>query len=171
MSEPIENEYFDWLCAKVLDSNFEIHTLMLLLYKTEFIWVVHADKHRAEDGLELRQEFLIETGLESEELWEQEPCSIFEFLIAFAGRANFQIELSVKEWFWIFMQNLGLSDFRNQAEINFPEVENVLHKFIWRTYNRRGIGGMFPMPRTDEDQREVEIWYQFCDWVDYQGLI
>lgn len=169
MTEPIEGLYFNWLCAKVVDSNLD-RNLMVILYRTEFVWIIPGDQNRAEDGLELRQEFLTETRNEIEDEWEREPCSVLEFLIAFAKRASFQMETPVKDWFWIFLENLGLSDFRHQTIIDKRRVEHILHDFIWRQYDHRGFGGLFPLPHTRNDQRDVEVWYQFQEWVEYQQL-
>src|SRR3954471_6882281 len=109
MIEPIDNEYFNWLCAKVLDRKGRVyHSLLKILYETEFVPMVHADKHRVDDGLELRTDFLRETHMERDDLWLDQPCSVFEVLLSFANRASFQTDTPVKEWFWIFMENLNL---------------------------------------------------------------
>ena len=93
MDEPIEESYFNWLCAKVLSVEVPIYfELMRILYRTEFVWVLERDQNRAEDGLELREDFLRETGLDPEPEWLESECSIFEMLYAFAKRANFQTD-------------------------------------------------------------------------------
>lgn len=170
MGGPLEAEYFNWLCAKVTDGPMD-RNLMVILYQTEFIWIVAADSHRAMDGLELRQEFLYETNNESDKSWEALPCSLLEFLIAFAQRAQFQTDIPVKDWFWILMTNLNLDEFRHQTIINRNQVDDIIQTFLFRTYDPRGFGGMFPLPDTKKDQREIELWYQWCEWVEYQQLI
>lgn len=170
MREPIEHEYFNWLCAKVVESSLDCN-LLRILHQTEFVWVVPADSHRASDGIELRSDFRRETNNELDELWEAVPCSLLEFLIAFAKRAQFQTDIPAKDLFWTFLANLHLDDYRFQADIDYADIEDILHTFIWRTYDPRGFGGLFPLPETEKDQREVEIWYQFSEWVIYQGLI
>lgn len=170
MGEPLEAEYFNWLCAKVSRGGIE-HNLMVILYRTEFVWVVAADQHRAMDGVELRQEFLYETNNRSNKTWEELPCSLLEFLIAFAIRAQFQTDISVKEWFWTFMTNLNLDEFRHQTIIDRNQVDEILQTFLFRNYDPRGFGGLFPLPDTRNDQREIELWYQFCEWVEYQRLV
>lgn len=172
MGEPLENEYFNWLCAKVLDdhNSRNYYTLLLILYKTEFKWMVHADRHRADDGIELRSDFLRETNFDSDPYWEDLPCSVLEVMIAFANRAQFQTDISVKDWFWEFMTNLNLSEYRRISDAEVPVVENILHTFIYRNYDPRGNGGMFPMRHTENDQRDVEIWYQFCEYLEDRGI-
>lgn len=172
MSEPIEGVYFNWLCAKVL--SLEIQTyydLLDVLYKTEFVWVVSGDRNRVEDGLELRTDFLRETGWEPEHGWLHEPCSVLEVLISFAKRAAFQTDMPTRDWFWIFINNLGLEDYRTISQSDMPVIEGILHNFVWRTYSPEGYGGMFPIRGTPNDQTKIEIWYQFCEYLDDQGLI
>lgn len=172
MREPIENEYFNWLCAKVLDRGTRSYNDFLgILHTTEFTWTIHEDGRRASDGLELRDDFLRETHVTPDGFWGNEPCSIFEMLIAFAKRASFQTDIPVKNWFWEFLTNLQLDQFRQVSDQDAQLIQDILHAFIWRTYDSRGFGGMFPMSRTQNDQREIEIWYQFCEYLDDRGLL
>lgn len=172
MREPIENEYFNWLCAKVLEmGNQNYYALLGILHKTEFVWVVPADKHRAQDGLELRTDFLRETQSERDPSWESEPCSVFELLVSFAKRAAFQTDIPTRVWFWEFMTNLKLNEFRQVSGSDAYSIEDILYTFIWRQYDPSGFGGMFPISRTKNDQRKIEIWYQFCEYIDDRGLM
>lgn len=172
MGEPIENEYFNWLCEKVLENNSHSYlSLLRILHRTEFVWVVPEDRHRVEDGFELRTDFLRETGLESDASWEGQPCSIFELLISFAARASFQTDIPLNVWFWEFISNLKLDEFRRVSSSDTYLIEDILHTFIWRQYDPSGDGGMFPISRTKNDQRKIELWYQFCEYVDDRGII
>lgn len=172
MGEPIENEYFNWLCAKVLKTNGNMHVdLLVILHRTPFAWFVPGDRNRAEDGVELKIDFLRETGFPKDETWFHEPCSVLEMLIAFANRAEFQTDISERDWFWVFMTNLNLEQFRRVTNADKLVIEDILNTLIWRTYDTSGHGGMFPMRWPKRDQREVEIWYQFCEWLEDQGLI
>lgn len=169
MPEPLEALYFNWLCAKVIDNTLD-RNLMVALYQTEFIWVVQADAHRASDGVELRYDFMLETGNEPDGLWEALPCSLLEFFIAFAKRAEFQTNVSTKDWFWIFLTNLNLDEFRHQTIIDRRRFDEIVDTFLWRTYDHRGFGGLFPLPHTQKDQRDIEIWYQFFEWIEDQKI-
>jgi hypothetical protein len=172
MREPIEHLYFNWLCAKVLPgSGSAYHKLMVILHKTEFVWVVPADRHRASEGIYLREDFLSESGLESELAWREEPCSMLELLIGFAKRASFQTGASVKTWFWDFMENLNLIEYRQVSKKDRLVIADILDSFIWRQYDPSGRGGLFPLDSTPNDQRNVEIWYQFAEYVLEHSLI
>jgi hypothetical protein len=173
MREPIEELYFNWLCAKVLERshNRNYYDLLEILHRTEFVWVVPADEHRADDRIELRQDFIRETGAEKEPEWWSQPCSVLELFISFAKRASFQTDDPVKHWFWEFLGNLKLDEFRRVSGSDFYKVEDILYNFIWRLYEPNGYGGLFPLEEPKADQRQVEIWYQFCAYVLERGLI
>lgn len=172
MEEPIEELYFNWLCAKVLDVNVPIYLdLMRILYKTEFVWKIHADRNRYEDGIELRDDFLRVSRFNNDTCWYAEPCSVLEMLIAFSDRAQFQTDRPARDWFWEFLQNLSLDEYRQVSMEDRPIIDDILHDFVWRTYDENGHGGMFPMRWPKEDQREVEIWHQFFEYLDEQGLL
>lgn len=144
---------------------------MRILYSTEFIWIEAGDRNRAEDGLELRERFLTETRSEYEPNWYDSPCSILEVLIALAQAASFQTELPHDFWFWRFISNLGLEEYRRVSNSDIPIIEDILHTFKWRTYNSDGCGGLFPMRLPKHDQRKVELWYQFHEYLDNHGLV
>jgi hypothetical protein len=171
MDEPIEHEYFNWLCAKVLQRGTRsYHDLLRLLHQTMFTWVVQQDRRRAADGVELRSYFLQETGFEKDRHWFDQPCSVFEAFVAFADRASFQTGDPLHTWFWEFMENLGLDQFRQVSDSDVPLIEETLIIFMERRYDENGYGGMFPLrQRPKRDQREVEIWYQFCDYLKDRG--
>lgn len=168
MREPIENEYFNWLCTKALSPYSKSYfDLMQILHRTEFVWIVSGDKNRKQDGLELRDYFLNETELEKEFEWFNEPCSIFEMLLSFAGRASFQTDDPVRECFMDFLTNLNLDEYRRVTDSDIFVIEEILFAFVWRTYEYSGHnGGLFPLDDPKEDQRKVELWYQYFAWLD-----
>lgn len=172
MNEPLEELYFNWLCAKVVQPNQNIYLdLLRILHTTEFVWLVAGDGNRAEDGLDLRSDFLRQSHLAYGNEWDHVGCSIFEMLLAFSNIASFETGTESKEWFWIFLTNLGLGEFRQTSKKDNVFINDVLYRFVWRLYEPSGHGGLFPMRWPKHDQRTVEIWYQFCEYVDEQGLI
>jgi len=172
MNEPIENKYFNWLCAKVLEVNTEYYyPLMEILFNKEFVWVVPADKHRAEDVIDLRLDFFRESFTKKDPTITTRMPSLLEVFIAFAKRASFQTGAAVMDWFWEFMANLNLDQFNHILESDIPIIEEILYTFTWRIYDPSGLGGMFPMNHTKRDQTKLEIWYQFCEYLDDRGLV
>ena len=170
MDEPIEDAYFNWLHSKVDSTDVPTpslthYTLLRVLHSIEFVWTVVGDDNRAEDGLDVRREFLRNVDL-PEEQWTHMPCSVLELLIAFSRKAAFQTDISDREWFWIFLDNLNLAEMTDARNNVAERVYDRIEKFIWRLYRPNGRGGLFPLEHTERDQRKVELWYQFCEYVD-----
>lgn len=166
MEEPIENSYFNWLCVKVhrVDNptpSLTFWKLFRQLYSTEYIWLISGDDNRAEDGVELRSEFLNEARLDGDETWELAGCSVLEMLVALARRAQFNAGETVNFWFWRFLENLGIADANDASNTPPEKIDEILNIFIWRMYDEAGVGGLFPMTYPEHDQRDVEVWYQF----------
>lgn len=171
----LDDLYLEWLYNHVAaagnpNPNRSYWTLIRHLYVRQFTWSVPNDDNRAEDGRYLRHEFLDDTGYildDVGQMWFDLECSVLEMLIALAGRAAFQSGKGSGDWFWHFMDNLGL---RYMTDANFGlaeerEVEEVLDRLINRTYSGNGEGGLFPLRGTKEDQREVELWYQMSTYL------
>lgn len=172
MSEPIESTYFNWLVAKVMrlenpTPSLTYWKLLQLLHHTEFVWIVPNDDNRVQDGLDLRPEFLREAHLDENALFNGLGCSVLEMFIAFARRIEFDTDEPLSNWFWIFVEHLGLSDFNDSVFDNVDPfvVADMLTTFIWRTYPPDGRGGMFPLQHSKNDQRKIEVWYQYCEWI------
>jgi len=168
--EPIEETYFNWLYSKVASvrnptPSLTYWTLFRDLHSMEFHWLLSGDDNRAADGLDLRKEFLRESYLPHDQAWLSLGCSVLEMLIAFSRHAEFETNKSAREWFWIFLENLKLAHLNDATTGISREVSHAIDSFVWRTYRKDGQGGMFPIEGAVHDQRKVEIWYQFCEYV------
>src|SRR5207344_3375944 len=168
MREPFEGLYFNWLCAKVIDTRTTLPSqtywkLFKQLHTTEFVWLINMDENRANWGKELRREFLIAADAPDNPEWREIlGCSVFEMLIALSRHLDFQTDESYQQWFWEMLANLGLDECNDASNFDPQYVDDILNTFIWRTYEPNGRGGLFPLRKlVKEDQREVEIWYQF----------
>lgn len=166
----LEEEYFDCLYDSVagaitLPAGEEFYELFKHLYTSRFYPIVPGDDNRAEDGVDLRKQFVLARKPEGVTLgWVEEPCSILELLIAFSDIAEFETDEKASSWFWIFLDNLNLSGMHDGA-FNKLKFEQIIYKFISREYKYNGDGGIFPLEYPKEDQRDVEIWYQFCAYI------
>lgn len=161
----ISYEYFEWLLYKIRfyeEDKLDYRLLMRKLYSMEFVWSVDNDCNRAADGMALRDEFC------DEEMgcWYdfRKPCSVLEMLIALAIICENNImgepdNERPSRWFWIMIDNLGLSICTDDI-YDEGYVEQQVDKWLDRDYSRNGKGGLFPVKRSKEDQRKVEIWYQ-----------
>jgi hypothetical protein len=178
MGEPFEHLYFNWLCSRVFaidrrnekdfqDPNKTYWNLLKILHQTEFVWLVPNDDNRIADVKDLRREFLLLGEIPDDPDWRElvDGVSVLEVLIAFSRRAWFQTEDPPELWFWEFIQNLGLLKCTDASNTDPYYIGVVLDRFIWRTYKYGGRGGLFPLRKPTRDQRKVEIWYQFCDYL------
>jgi len=170
MPKPIEDQYFNWLCQKVSVPsarlpNLRFNNLLSTLHQFQFVFLVSGDDNRVEDGRDLRIEFLRQRGFPIDGALTSPGCSVLEMLIAFSRVAEFETDESAKNWFWVMLTNLGLSTVNDATPINEKALHDVIEQFVFRTYNRRGHGGLFPLTHTKKDQREVEIWYQFNEYL------
>ncbi len=166
MEEPIEEIYFNWLYSTVASvdvptPSLTYWTLLRDLHMTQFVWAIEGDDNRAEDGLDLRKQFLRQSMLPQDPAWTSIPCSVLEMLIAFANKASFETNQDARDWFWQFMHNLGLDELNDAKRHISEQVNEVMDQFIWRTYKPNGEGGLFPLQEPSPDQRHVEILYQF----------
>ena len=174
MSASLDERYFDWLYSQVCSVRTKnpskgYKELLHILFTKEFVWLVPNDDNRVEDGKDLRYEFFEHEGIDPDHrdiLWLRLPCSMLELLVALARRLEFEDEGDVKTWFWEMMENIGLSkDLNDRAVIDRDFVEEILDRVIWRHYEYNGGGGLFPLVYPEEDQRQVEIWYQLNAYI------
>ena len=170
MDEPIESLYFNWLVAKVTDPHARTPSqtywkLLRELHSNEFVWHVARDDNRAEDGVNLRGEFLTQMRMEADPVWFNVGCSVFEMIYALCRQAAYQDDRHPYEWFWEIMENMGLADLSDASSIRPEDVADACERLVWRTYDRNGRGGMFPLQNPRFDQRRVEIWYQMEEYL------
>ena len=169
----VKAEYFRWLCDLV-DIEQEDRSYSILardLFRKEFVALVKHDENRASDGLELREEYLREINYPKYVEIEGE-CSVLEMLIALARRIDFETsdpyDLNntvdrTSYWFWEMIDNLGLIEFSDDCYVEYDGsfmVDAIVDRWLDREYSWDGNGGIFPLKYTNEDQRDVEIWYQ-----------
>jgi hypothetical protein len=171
MEPPLDDQYFTWLYSQVaaVNSRNPSHTywgIMRLLFTKEFVWLIPNDDNRLEDGRDLRWEFIDELdGGPIDEHWLRLGCSMLELLIGLSRRLSFEAGGEPQAWFWQLIENLGLEQYNDNTPLPVEHIEHVLNEVIFRTYKRNGQGGLFPLNKTREDQRNVELWYQLSAYV------
>lgn len=166
----LDDAYLEWLYSQVAYVNSRrpdqmYWKLMIQLYSKPFGWSVRNDDNRAEEGRQLRLEFLESTGYQLQQpihFFMDLDCSMLEMLIALSRASAFETDGDTAGWFWRFIYNLELHRYSDDIyEISIQEeVEEALNRVIQRTYSPSGQGGLFPLRNTVVDQRRVELWYQ-----------
>lgn len=167
---PLDEDYFIWLygqvgSVKIRNRSKTYWKLLRLLHGKEFTWSdIAMDENRAQDGRDLRLDFLHVTGGASSKKevteWMSMGCSFLELLIALSRKLAFEADGAVSDWFWVLIANLGLEGCTDAYPPDPVILEGILDKVIDRKYAPNGVGGLFPLENTDEDQRGVELWYQ-----------
>ena len=146
----------------------------MFLHNTEFVYFLPMDKNRANDGEDLRYRFIEDCSEYNDKeilRYLDEPCSVFEMMVALAIRCEEtimddpQVGSRTGQWFWGMIVNLGLGsmiDSRYDAHV----VDEIINRFLYREYEPDGKGGLFRIPNCEQDLRTVEIWYQLCWYLD-----
>lgn len=188
-----ENDYIAWLYSIVRDDDHDDYwRLIKRLYlhpfyvKTTARSGVYKDINRIKDGLYLRSEFADEFGLNVAGLMNDDDrfdaffsddsaCSMLEMLVAFAMRIKSDImwdsddEDRTPLWFWSMLENTGL-DLESCRdgyfdEKNMIEIAEMCSRIVNRSYEKTGIGSLFPLKNYTKDLRRVELWYQMQFWI------
>jgi hypothetical protein len=166
VNEVLDEEYLTWLYSQVGDvkernRSLTYWTLFRQMHSIEFVWMVPNDDNRVQDGRGLRDEWVTECKISVEpSSLRTRGCSFLEMLIGLSRRVAFEADGHVGTWFWHLIHNLGLLGCTDRSRYNQQEVDDRIKTVIFRTYDRNGRGGLFPMRHARKDQREVEIWYQ-----------
>lgn len=170
------NSYFDFLW-NLVGRKKEYGRLLLYLHETEFYSLVPNDDNRGVDGEQLRNHYFDEVGATSPPSLPKDipdgPCTVLEMIIGVAFRLEFELlggqyERPAADWFWVLIDNLGLTGYTDQKMgygIYILEVKAAVECLLERRYLEDGDGGLFPLKRPRKDQRRVEIWYQMSAWV------
>lgn len=166
----LDDLYLTWLYSQVGEvktrkSSRTFWILFRQLFSTEFAWFVPNDDNRAEDGRELRGEWADLTSTEVDPDWLALGCSFLELLIGLSRRLSFETNTNVADWFWHLINNLELLGYHDRSNFKPEDVEDKTSAVIWRTYDRYGHGGLFPLRKSNKDQRRVEIWYQLSEYL------
>jgi hypothetical protein len=131
------------------------------MHAIEFIWLIPNDDNRVADGRDLRREWAGPHDI----LGEDPGCSFLEMLLGLSRRMAFEGDGHPPVWFWHLIGNLGLQECTDDVDYDEVEVDHRINTVIWRTYDRNGRGGLFPLRRTRKDQRDVELWYQMSAYL------
>ncbi len=168
--------YFYWLVSIIEDGEHKTSDyirLLLFLFRTEFYAVMSRDENRIEDGLDLRERYIYMERLNiySDELDAPPYCSVLEMLVALAIRCENEImydpdyEDRTSKWFWIMLDNIGLSDFKD-GNFDENEANYIISKWLERDYKRSGVGSIFYTNNPKINMQKTEIWYQMNYFID-----
>jgi len=162
------NRYIRWLRSLVDRPGSYYDVLFEAAWETAYEYSVPHDDNRAADGLRLRETF----GDANSPLPDLGECRMLEFLVALSIRLNDTLYDWDKpdqssDWFWKLIWNLELEQFDDTYSNNpYENIVNAFERMNLRLYNADGTcGGLFPLRRPKEDQREIEVWYQMAAYI------
>lgn len=168
MTKEPHQAYIDWL-AKQIEPNRQrnFDELIRIMHAKEFVYVISNDDSRIQDARDLRldcfREFKVKSYVDTDVLG---PISVLEILIALSRRMSFMTSSPPGEWAWTLLQNLELNKYSGRiSRKEAQQIDEVLERLIWRQYEPNGLGGFFPLAWPEEDQREVELWYQMATYL------
>lgn len=170
-NHPLAEDYLNWLVPQIRDEhdgnpNKTYSNLIVCMFDKEFVWLVPNDDNRLGDGLGLRVEFCYAHHIRQGSLAHMGPCSFLEVLIGLSRRLAFDVGGNPPGWAWALMSNLKLDKMSDPlTKSKLERVDDILDTCIWRNYEPDGTGGFFPLAWPQEDQREVELWYQMAAWI------
>lgn len=147
--------------------------LFYVLDSIVFDYILEMDSNRYEDGINLRYRFGYENDISNQMITMKlgdEPCSVFEMLLALAKRCDESIMGTIDEdntarWFWEFLNNLGLGVDYISHRVNKDEIEHKVDIFLTRKYAKDGRGSIFIFKDPTINAREMEIWYQLMRYL------
>lgn len=166
LEKRVKDLYFTWLVSIIDDGDTDEFDLLLrYLFDREFTWILDFDSNRAAYGLELRNIFIVENdyGDRMKKYMPDGPCSVLEMMIGLALSAE-KVVGDHKAWFWFMIKNLGLKDCRDDV-YSQTAVKRKIDIFLNRTFRPDGKGGLFYIKNSENDLREIEIWYQLMFYI------
>lgn len=167
MSSSLAEDYLRWLGPQTRGTRSNPERsywgLLRIMFETEFVPLIPHDDNRAVDGLDLRTEFCNEQRRRQGSLRILGPASFLEVLIGLSRRMEFAAGGQANGWASQLLENLELHKmFDPLSRRKATRVSNILDTCIRRTYEPNGQGGFFPLAWPDEDQTQVELWYQMA---------
>lgn len=163
---PLDRDYFEWLVSQIRPGNPEKTYLGMFefMHNKEYIWFIPNDDSRVGDGKHLRNDYFRDVvGRRYRKVdLHINGVSFLEVLVGLSRRMEFQIgRQSAAEWAWHLIKNLKLNRMSDPlSPEKLEKIDWILETVIWRNYDRTGHGGFFPLKRSIDDQRKIDVWYQ-----------
>ena len=171
MTREFAEQYFRWLSAQIVvkqrGTPKTFDGLFRILHSRDFVWIIPNDDNRVADALDLRREIWGEGNQ-----IPRSGVSTLEVLVALSRRLAFNAGGDREHWAGQLIRNLGLHKMYDPlTKRKSMQIEDTLEALIWRTYDADGTGGFFPLARMEDDQTQVEIWYQMSAYINEHSVM
>lgn len=145
--------------------------LFEILHRIQFTWIIERDDNREEDGINLRDDYIIprEYSVEEDEAFYAHWCSVLEMLIGLAIRVDDEFigdpaEDHPEEFFKEMIYNLGFREYKGEW-YSENDVIRIVRRWLDRMFSHNGVGSPFPVRNDPRDQRKLEIWDQMISYI------
>ena len=172
--------YLEWLMDQMQidrDGPEGYEKLCGVLMDIPFSWSIAMDSNRADEGRQLRGEWMGDSGdtlkLRGVPDW---TCTMMELLCVMARKLQYETLLSdyeagIRKWFMELLSNIGLDEYINEAfdedyDQFDAETRATVDAVIFRQYGWDGEGGLFPLMYPQRDQRRIELTDQMNDYLE-----
>lgn len=154
-------DYYIWLCDMIdLETHSGYSDLISFLYDAKYTWSVPKDGNRAQDGKNLRRDYIYEYYYD-EGAWMDDPCSWLEMFIALARRVRIDLmpdyDLEIEDWFWQFLELWGLKKWQESGEKVAKTAKNC--QKLGQKFENSGKN----LPNSQLFDRE--IWTEIQSWL------
>jgi len=167
----LTEDYLRWLENQLRDEHSNLNKtywdLTNFMFETKFVVVVPMDENRLVDGTDLRVEFARMIRVAPVKMERLGPSSFLEVLIGLSRRLEFNAGGSAPGWAWQLLDNLELtrmSDPLTRHKRN--RAAEIMDMVMQRKYAPDGTGGFFPLAWPDDDQTQLELWYQLNAYIE-----
>lgn len=166
----VENLYFTWLLNSVSyhqspRDERKVVDILSILHSIDYFSLVSGDENRYADALALRDEFTELSDCFLPESFLLRPPTTLEFFTALAKRIGLYLDESANRWFWEMLGNLGIYKDSFSDGVDAVWIKEAVFIFLSRDFNKNGTGGIFPNRYSNRDQRILEVWYQFNEYI------
>ena len=170
----VSDRYFIWLYNQVAPTRGspgygDYANLFKILHGKKFYSLVEHDENRGTDGSALRDEFAAETGLNQADILLTGDATLLEVMVSMARRMSYYMEGFVSDnrperWFHEMLENLNLLKYTDSVIESRTDykylIDDILERLLARQYSSAGVGGLFPLWKKGQDQRNIEVWDQ-----------
>lgn len=140
--------------------------ILELMFNTPFFWTIDHDHNRVADGKEFREDFCHVNGIPHGSLDFLGEGNFLEVLLGLSRRLAFSVGGRAPSWAWTLMDNLELHRMGDPLDRRKArKAESIMQTVMNRSYRPDGGGGFFPLTSPQEDQRQVELWYQMSAYI------
>lgn len=172
LREACGDNYFQWLADDVaLHGDCEYWRLLRALHRKEFYYALKSDSIMWDDGLYLR--YMYKRNYRDYE--DNNPIlpTCLEALIGLAMRLEVSLtDYSMYNWFWLFLENLGLDRFDDDQydEMGGTDMVNyILSVWLSRQYKHDGTNYniFYCDPKIERvyNMKEVDMLHQGYNYI------